>query len=589
MSSQTDALYSALKADLQAHVSPFQVSFLESGGAIWPDATLKQVASAQLMSKIFSKFTVRDEVSPVASQAALEKFLLVNNRGRDFEPHLNDEIDAQLLNEVKQTLWWFFNPDGYPLIDSYEEIIAKGGVGPGASLNAHGTDLYTKIFSSPLSFTKESLLISWEQTVSQDDRWFEALVSLYQGGRIPAAVDGNSLSFVSKNQQVARCICTEPTINMWYQLGIGAIITERLKSYFGIELSTQQDINRSMARSASNGADFCTIDLESASDCVTVGLLQAILPASALEWLMKVRSPVTRLPDGEVVTLNMVSTMGNGFTFPLQTAIFAAIVAAVYRNLDLPLVKRGSADKRTFAVFGDDIICSKQAYRTVVRLLAVCGFKVNEAKSFSQGLFYESCGGDYFDGHYVRAFYIKKLDCPQDTYKAINGLNRWSAIQGIPLVRTVSMLLSTLKSPQWVPSYESDDAGIQVPLDLAPTSARKYIMPGLYSYKYSTPRKGFLDIKFIDIEFDESTHVYAIDNKACGKSRRRLVNPSGLWLSFLIGCVRGYRITLRQRRVRYTTRRRVTPSWDARSPLHSRLEIGWRSWSDYVSYNLFGF
>lgn len=543
MSSQTDALYSALCADLKAHISSDQVSFLESGGALWPDASLKQVACAQLLTKIFSKFTVHGEVSSAACQAALEKFVAVNDRCGQFNFALNDSIDEQLLNEVKQTLWWFFNPEGLPLIDSVDEVVALGGVGPGASISARGNDLYTKVFDSPLTFTKESLLTSWEQTVSQDDRWFEALFCLYQR-HIPVAVDGNSLSFVSKNLKVARCICTEPTLNMWYQLGVGKLIERRLRTFFGIDLATQQDINRSMALSASRGADFCTIDLESASDSVSLGLLEGILPPSVLSWLKLIRSPVVHLPSGEVVTLNMVSTMGNGFTFPLQTAIFAAIVAAVYRNLDLPLVKRGSADKRSFAVFGDDIICSKKAYRTVVRLLGICGFRVNEAKSFSQGLFYESCGGDYFDGHYVRAFYIKSLDCPEDFYKAINGLNRWSAIQKVPLVNTISLLQQGLRSPLYVPSYESDDAGIQVPLDMVPRSSRiKMVLPGTYSYTYRTPRKCHL--------------VVEDDIVACGKDQRgRSYNPAGLWLSFLFGCVRGYRIALRQRVVRYTTRDR---------------------------------
>lgn len=569
LSHKKAALYATLMSDLQAHLDPYQFSFSEAGKAIWPDADHSQVAAHSLVSKIFSKLTDDGKPSETACEGALKKFLGVNDRCRDFQLTPETYHDEELLGTLKGELWNFFNPEGYPLLDSIEHMVSFGGVGPGASVSARGDDLYTKVFDSNLSYTREDLLCSWEYTVCQDDRWFAALWGMYQH-HIPKAVRGNNLSFVSKNDVIARTICTEPTINMWFQLGIGSLITTRLRSRYGISLSTQQDVNREMALAASKGADLCTIDLESASDSLSVGLLEAILPPEAFTWFMKTRSPTTKLPDGTEVVLNMMSTMGNGFTFPLQTVVFSSIVASVYRCLGIPLINRGNPAHRNFAVFGDDILCSKRAYRLVVRLLELCGCKVNASKSFSEGSFYESCGGDYYRGHNVRPFYVKSLRTEQDLYCAINGLNRWSACQGIPLRNTIQLLLSWIAKPLKVPPYLSDDAGVHVPLDQA---CGKNIGPGLRVFYYSCPKKKYLLIKE--------------DVILCGKDeRRRRYNPAGLWLSFLYGSVRGWRISLRQRQVRYTTKRGVSPGWDNLNPQCLRLGVDWPRWSSAAEWNL---
>lgn len=563
------ALLECLKLDLKAHLDPYQFDLSVTGKPIWPDADAHQYASHALVSKIFSKLTHDGKPSATASEAALAKFLRCNEICRDFNLSPQDYRDEELLGDISLSLWKFFNPDGFPLFSSFEEIVSRGGVGPGASVSARGDDLYTKVFDSSLSYTRSDLLDSWEFTVVQNANWFEALVSLYQRD-IPVAVRGSKLSFVSKNDKVARTICTEPTINMWFQLGLGRLLQDRLKQFWNIDLATQPDVNREMAYAASCGADLCTIDLESASDSISIGLLKAILPQEAFNWLLKTRSEETQLPNGEYVHLNMISTMGNGFTFPLQTVIFAAIVTSVYRHLGIPLIKRGVPKHRNFAVFGDDILCCKRAYSTVVRLLHLCGFKVNASKSFSEGSFYESCGRDYYNGHNVRPFYAKRLRTDQDLFRVINGLTRWSAIQGIPLRATCQALLAWVRRPRWVPPYESDDAGIHVPKDMG---RGKHIGHGIIRYLLDVPRKRYLLIKE--------------DVISCGRDqRRRRYNPSGLWLSFLYGSVRGYRISLRQREVLYTTKPKATVHWDSLGPLCQSLGIGWPRWSSAASWNI---
>lgn len=576
MSSLTEALLSTLSVDLEDHLDPYQFCMSQAGEPIWPDATVNQVAAYQLASKLLSKFKVAGVIPEDACLGALEKFTAANDRCGSWELRLNDSIDEALWGELRVCLGNFFDPSDGGILSSAEDWVNRGGVGSGASIKALATDFFTKVFDSPLSYTKEDLLYIWERTVCKDDRWFYALAKSAMH-HIPTAVEGNKLSFVMKNTKVARTICTEPTINMWLQLGQGKIIADRLSEVHGITLSRQQDVNRELAEAASNGADICTIDLASASDSISCGFLKAILPRSTYSALDLTRCPSSTLPSGEQVALNMISTMGNGYTFPLQTAIFAAVVHAAHRVAGVPLIKRGAYAERNFAVFGDDIICSKRAYRLVVRLLTICGFTVNVEKSFSQGLFYESCGADFFAGAPVRPFYIKGVDKQEDLYKAINGLNRWSAVTGILLPNSVAYLQRQLRgSRYYVPCYESDDAGIQVPFDKVPRRFIRHSYPGSAMYLCRVPETSWFGVPFVD--FDEEAPASCIGSK----SVLRNYNPLGLWISFLHGSVRGCKISVRQTEVAYKTRRKVTPHWDTLSPLLSRLKVGWSSWSGCV-------
>jgi hypothetical protein len=90
--------------------------------------------------------------------------------------------------------------------------------------------------------------------------------------------------------------------------------------------------------------------------------------------------------------------MGNGFTFELETLIFIGIISGV----------TGLRPGLDFLVYGDDIIVPKDAARNVLSALRLFGFTPNERKTFVDGPFRESCGGDYFAGVPVRALFVKK-------------------------------------------------------------------------------------------------------------------------------------------------------------------------------------
>lgn len=552
------ALSQALHADLSEYIDVQLPSWA-------PDSTATQVACYAIRDSFMKKFMETDEPSTTACAAALKKFLAVNKRCGEWSIPYEYSSDEELVEGVKNSLYDFwYRSDGCgnqsPLINDFRELFARGGVGPGANINARDTDFYTKMFDSDLSGTGD-LPQLWERCISQKGLWDDAHASNMKVHRM-RVVETSSYSFVNKTTKIARGICTEPTINMWFQKGAGAILEDRLSSFYGIRLNTQPDRNSALARLGSIDGSFATIDLESASDSLSVNVLREILPRGMFSTLMSLRTPVTKLPTGERVALNMISTMGNGFNFPLQTCLFSAIVHSVYRYIGLrkrrerlkPFKCSWLGDTRyDYGVFGDDIIVDTRACRLTLRVLYLLGFVVNTDKTFIEGRFRESCGSDYVDGVNVRGVYCKSLKTEQDLFATINSLNMWSTKTGVILSRTVACLVKGVRDPhkRFVPPDEDASAGIFTPVEYA--SSYKKTRNGRILYYPRVPREWQFHI-LGDVVWTYKEQV------------RRNYNPSGLLIAFLAGGIRGYSVTLRQRVVRYKTKQKWTPNWGYFSP-----------------------
>jgi hypothetical protein len=154
-----------------------------------------------------------------------------------------------------------------------------------------------------------------------------------------------------------------------------------------------------LAQIGSNDGSLATIDLSSASDTVAREVVRFLMPESWYERLDLCRSKVGEL-DGKWLRYEKFSSMGNGFTFELETLIFWGLAIACVRSCGL------ETDK--VRVYGDDIIVPVDAYDFLVEVLSYCGFTTNSSKSYKSGAFRESCGKDYFNGHEVRPFFQKE-------------------------------------------------------------------------------------------------------------------------------------------------------------------------------------
>lgn len=245
-----------------------------------------------------------------------------------------------------------------------------------------------------------------------------------ESGRTPQLVRGNRFSTVPKDCSKDRGIAVEPSLNSFFQLAYGKAIRKRLRRS-GINLKDGQSIHRQVACEASISGEFATIDLSNASDTVSKVLVELLLPTDWFEVLSELRSPTT-LIEGKTIVLEKFSSMGNGYTFELETAIFLAITLAVHnlwtlRNPDVTKVSPGSG----IWVYGDDIIVPTFLAEDVVGALKYLGFTPNEDKTFLCGDFRESCGGDYFKGVDVRPFFLESFPYePQHFIAFANGIRR---------------------------------------------------------------------------------------------------------------------------------------------------------------------
>lgn len=299
------------------------------------------------------------------------------------------------------------------LLGPCPDVTHDGRFGPGSTFSDRGrlTTVPDKMTSTP-TFTGgwARHLPSWSKTA-----W----------ARLPSAKDlstvrGNRFTTVPKDSVKDRGIAIEPSLNVYTQLAYGSLIKSRLKSNVGVDLRVAQDIHRLVACEASIRGTLATIDLSSASDTVSTQLVKLLLPTPWFQVLNGLRSTHTLLPGGKWARLEKFSSMGNGFTFELETIVFLSLVFSV-----MALEGHIPIEGENLFVFGDDIIVPSSSFGSVSAVLSYFGFQLNKQKSFWAGDFRESCGGDFFRGRAVRPFYLEEL--PDEPHKWIawaNGLRR---------------------------------------------------------------------------------------------------------------------------------------------------------------------
>lgn len=230
----------------------------------------------------------------------------------------------------------------------------------------------------------------------------------------PLFVRGNRFTTVPKDATKDRGIAIEPGLNIWIQLGIGSAIRRRLRRV-GVDLQEGQSLHNELARRASIDGGMATIDLSNASDTVGKELVSRLLPPDWYQLLDDARSRFTRL-GGTWYRLEKFSSMGNGFTFELETLVFYALSLA--------------AGATSVSVYGDDIIVNSSSGADVISVLRFFGFTPNPRKTFLTGAFRESCGGDYFLGWKCSPLRIRKDPVtPTDWIDLANGI--WASSQAL--------------------------------------------------------------------------------------------------------------------------------------------------------------
>lgn len=348
-------------------------------------------------------------------EAARQKFLLAEQTNRKTNDRLWNEPLPSWWGEFSEQLLVILGP---LTADKLESIPARGKHGPGASVGVLGDGIVKsdKYDAVPTVTEAAAPFLTLLQGPFVDSYW--------QGKR--KVVRGSRLFFVPKDATSKRSCAKEPTWNVFGQLGIGSLIADRLRR-FGVDIQDQTRNQR--AASMAHLVGDATIDLSQASDLLARLMVYFALcynqDSQGLRWwhlLNTFRSPEMNVaPRGsetpEWHRLEMMSSMGNGYTFPLETALFLALARAT--------VPKDLHDR--IRVYGDDIIVPQQHAQMVIERLQFIGCKPNTSKTFLAGRFFESCGTDWFDGVNVRPFYIRTEDDSPVPWQVTtaNNLRAW--------------------------------------------------------------------------------------------------------------------------------------------------------------------
>lgn len=295
----------------------------------------------------------------------------------------------------------------------WNEAACNFAWGPGATtrLKSVNGDVYFKFRGKPET-TQNCFPLS-VAAVSVIPLWFGEIHPLKREDMF-TVVAGSRITTVPKDAKTDRTIAIEPCMNMYVQKGIGTMIRNRLRRA-GIDLNDQTR-NQELAKEA-YVRGLATIDLSAASDSVSSELVELLLPDDWLLALKQCRSYRYVLAS-EVGYFEKFSTMGNGYTFELESLLFWAITS-------LSVAESFAADD-VVAVYGDDIICHEFAAPRLISNLNTYGFEVNTKKSFLSGPFFESCGKHYFRGVDVTPVYVKEpVILPHRAAWFANSIARW--------------------------------------------------------------------------------------------------------------------------------------------------------------------
>lgn len=277
-------------------------------------------------------------------------------------------------------------------------------------------------FKSPFGATR-SVMPFFSSVMEENHLWATWLCCREPDGPFSPLIPfirGNGAFTVPKTALIDRFICIEPAVNVYLQLGLGSMIRSRLRAV-GIDLNSQER-NRFLALEGSQDNSWATIDLSSASDTIArrlVRLLFSEYPELDVWYrvMESLRSPFTNYGSRKKpkwLLNHKFSSMGNGFTFELETLIFWALSSSAAE----------AVGGEVASVYGDDIIVSRNAYDAVTGLLETCGFTVNRRKSYATGYFRESCGMDAWDGYECPSYRLETLRNIADVYSLHNGLYR---------------------------------------------------------------------------------------------------------------------------------------------------------------------
>lgn len=368
--------------------------------------------------KLLSKYPFMDQEGE-AVKKAVSTFQAVEARNREtnqrWQGITTSDPNYPLVERVEKLVGLIL---GKPPV--VEEIVVKAEWGPGTMVDyAFKSSQTAPEFKwlAPLNVYPSMIPIARCFVELTSPKWLAGLQAAW-GTHWCSVVEASELFTVAKSYETDRVCFKEASLAAFMQRGIGKLMLERFDTFTRRSLALQQDRNRLMAQLGSIDGSYCTVDLSSASDTGCRSMYRTILPAEWYSWCESVSAssytlstPVARIldvPDNVARRFELFTSMGNGFTFELESILFFSIVCAVIPGTWVIRNGKKQLSWDHVNVFGDDLIFPTAYYGKVTEALQFFGFIPNLKKSFATGHFRESCGGDFFKGNAVRPLYISR-------------------------------------------------------------------------------------------------------------------------------------------------------------------------------------
>jgi hypothetical protein len=390
---------------------------------------------------------------------------------------LSNWASVSLLNAMRQKISQVLG------VCPIEEVLERSNWGPGVSTLLKGSNVSaTNKFQHEVGITRDLYSLMFDSESSDRTGIFELAYPLWgaelrKNSSFPVFEVGNVVVTVPKNSKTDRVIAIEPGLNLWFQLGIGKVIRRKLRRH-GIDLS-EQSRNQWLAKLGSESPFYATVDFSSASDSISKKLVEELLPPDWFLLLDACRSHFGSI-EGKSFLHEKFSSMGNGFTFELESLIFFAAAACVCESMGY--------NSSMVSVYGDDVILPSPCFELFSSFSRYLGFIVNMGKSFTHGYFRESCGAYWFDGVDVKPIFLREMvRTPLQVYRLANAIRRQAHTRNLGygcdarLLKCWNLLVNCLPKPYRLRIDNSlGDGGFISNFDEATPSRARNLLEGFF-------------------------------------------------------------------------------------------------------------
>lgn len=369
------------------------------GGVILAQPDVTAISHVRQLLYIFYKLEL--PYAPSVEREKVLSFVLLDKNLHSSDDHLTYD-DRLLLARASALVCAVF--------EGFDPSRIKPSHGPGAV--ADGQQPWEKMHYSRRYSRLEAVYPCWEYLWPSDHKmhplrdvadWYRSLSVTEYGWSV--------MKFVPKDSRGPRIIGEEPEVYMLIQQGLKALMYKHIESHpltRGHVNFTDQSVNRDLALQSSKSGEFVTLDLDEASNRVSLWLVKLLFKnqPDLLEALMASRTEGTILPDGTELPFRKFAPMGSAVCFPIEAMVFWALsVAAISVRYGVPLLLA----RQAVYVYGDDVIVRSDWQDAVRDTLSNYDLKLSESKCCVSGHFRESCGMDAFSGVDVTPIKVKHL------------------------------------------------------------------------------------------------------------------------------------------------------------------------------------